>query len=457
MLYDVVIVGAGPGGYVAAIRAAQMGAKVAVIEKDRLGGTCLNQGCIPTKALTASCGAVRNIKDAKRFGIKIDSYSVDFGKVMKHKERTVAQLVKGIEFLMKKNEIDVIEGAGKFIDNETVQVTGPEGTQEIKGKHMIIATGSMAVHFPSLNYDGERIVTSDEILELKEIPESLLIVGGGVVGSEFAGIFAELGSKVTVVDIMPRLVPNEDEEVSEELLRYFKRVRIKVQTEARIQKIERTDDGIIATLEDDSTIEASMALLSLGRRPCTESLGLEEIGVEMNRDAVVVNEYLQTNIPNIYAIGDVTNKVMLAHVASMQGICAAENIIGDVMKEMKYDVIPNAIFTHPEIGSVGLTEAEAKEKGMEPQVGKFLFKGNGKALTINEQLGFVKIVADQDDRVVGGQIVGPHASDLIHEIALAIENKLTVSDITSTIHAHPTLAEAVMEAAEDVHGRSIHQ
>lgn len=458
MVYDVVVVGAGPGGYVAAVRAAQLGGKVAIIEKGALGGTCLNRGCIPTKALTASCGIMRNIKEGKRFGIQVDGYSVDFGKVMKHKERTVSQLVKGIEFLMTKNEIDVIAGTGKFVADHTIRVTDAEGeTQDVQGKNIIIATGSKAVHFPTLNYNGDRIVTSDEILELQEIPESLLVVGGGVVGCEFAGIFNELGSKVTVVDIMPRLIPNEDEEVSDELLRSFKRARIKVQTGTRIQKIEQIGEGIVATLEDDSTIEASMVLLSLGRRPFTDGLGLEEVGIEMNRGAVVVNEYLETNLPNVYAIGDVTSKVMLAHVASSQGIRVAENIMNGEKKPMNYDVIPNAIFTHPEIGSVGLNEAEAREQGMEPQIGKFSFKGNGKALTINEQLGFVKIVADKNDVIVGGEIIGPHASDLIQSIALAVEKKLTVGDITSTIHAHPTLAEAVLEAAEDVHGRSIHQ
>lgn len=457
MSYDVIVIGAGPGGYVAAIRAAQLGGKVAIVEKDTPGGTCLNRGCIPTKALTASCELLRKLKEGKRFGINVESFSADIAGMMAHKERTVNQLVKGIEFLFKKNNIDVLKGTAKIVNPETVRVDTAEGSQEINGKHLIIATGSETLVFPQFNYDGERIVTSDEILNLTEIPESLLVVGGGVVGCEFAAIFAELGSKVTVVDIMPRLIPNEDEEISQELERFFKRERIKVLTEKKIDSIERTDTGIVAKLGDGSTIEAAMALLSLGRKPYYAGLGLEEVGIAMERGGVVVNEYLQTNIPNIYAIGDVTKKVMLAHVASAQGICAVENILGLEKRAFNYDVIPNSIFTSPEISSVGLTEAKAAELGLNPKAGKFFFKAIGKAVTMNEQNGFVKIVADGNNTVIGGQIIGPHASDLIHEIALAVQNKLPVEAIASTIHSHPTLSEAVLEAAEDVLGHAVHK
>lgn len=456
MSYDLIVIGAGPGGYVAAVRAAQLGGKVVLVEKDQPGGTCLNRGCIPTKALTAACEVLRNIEDSKRFGIVVENYSVDFAGVMAHKERTVSQLVKAVEFLFKKNKIDVIKGVAKVVNPTTVQVRGADGEQMLEGKHLLIATGSEALHFPALNYDGERIITSDEMLELKEIPESLLVVGGGVVGCEFASIFAEMGSKVTVVDIMPRLIPNEDEEVSQELERHLKRARVKILTEKKIETIQRTETGIVAKLGDGTEVEAALALLSLGRKPYTAGLGLEEVGVMMDRGAVVVNEYLQTNIPNIYAIGDVTRRVMLAHVASAQGLRAVENIFGE-KKPMEYEVIPNAIFTHPEIASVGLTEAKAKEDGKNPKVGKIFFKSSGKALTVNETAGFVKIVVDADDVVIGGQIIGPHASDLIHEIALAVQHKMKVDAITATIHPHPTLAEMVLEAAEDVHGRAIHK
>ncbi len=452
--YDLLVIGAGPGGYVAAIRAAQLGKKVAIVEKESPGGTCLNKGCIPTKALTASCQVLRNIKDARRFGINVEDYSIDFPKIMSHKERTVSQLVKGIEFLFKKNKIDVYKGIGKLIDPNTIQVSGAE-EQKITGEYVIIATGSEATTFPALNFDGERIITSDEILQLTEIPESLLIVGGGVVGCEFAGIFADLGSKVTVVDIMPRLIPNEDEELSQELERFFKRAKIKVLTDTKIESIEKTVSGIVAKFADGTETEATLALLSLGRRPYTHNLGLEEVGVKLDR-GVVIDEYMQTNIPNIYAIGDVTNKVMLAHVASAQALRVVENIFGE-KKSMSYEVIPSCIFTHPEIASVGMTEVAARDKGLNPTVGKFFFKGIGKAVTINETNGFAKVVVDKNEVVIGAQIIGPHASDLIHEYALAVENKMTIDAITQTIHAHPTLAEALLEAAEDVHGMAVHK
>ena len=456
MIYDLIVIGAGPGGYVAAIRAAQLGGKVAIVEKDHLGGTCLNRGCIPTKALTASCELLRKLKEGKRFGINVENFSVDMAGVLAHKERTVNQLVKGIEFLFKKNNISVYKGSAKILNPETVEVSTTEGTEAISTKKILIATGSVALTFPQFNYDGERIVTSDEILNLTEIPASLLVVGGGVVGCEFASIFAELGSKVTVVDIMPRLIPNEDEELSQELERYFKRERIKIMTDKKIESIERVEDGVLAKLADGTTFEASMALLSLGRKPYIDGLGLEELGVIVERGGIVVNEYLETNIPNIYAIGDVTKQIMLAHYASAQGICAAENIMGE-RRAFSGEVVPNAIFTNPEIASVGLTEARASELGLNPKVGKFFFKGIGKAVTMNEQNGFVKVVTDSDTIVIGAQIIGPHASDLIHELAIALQNKLSIHAISTTIHAHPTLSEAVLEAAEDVLGQAVHK
>ena len=456
MSYDLIVIGAGPGGYVAAIRAAQMGKKVAIVEKDSVGGTCLNRGCIPTKALTASCDVLRNIKDSRRFGIKVDGYDIDLSKVMAHKNRTVKRLVKGINVLFKKNKIDHFQGEGKLVDKNRVAIIGDE-TKEITGDYIIIATGSKARTFPNMNYDGEKILTSKEILELDHIPESLLVVGGGVVGCEFASIFSEMGSKVTVADIMPRLIPQEDKDLSKELERHFKRARIKTRTGVAIESVKATVDGIIANLEDGSTIEADLALLSLGRLPYTKGLGLEELDIELENGAIQVNEYLQTNVENIYAVGDVTNKVMLAHVASTQGLKAVQNIFGDEKEAMEYDVIPACIFTHPEIGSVGQTEEELKTMGIKPQVGRFNFKGNGKALTINEQNGFVKVVADVNDIIKGAQVIGPHAADLIHELALAVENGLTVKEVTGTIHAHPTLSESVMEAVEDLHGLAIHK
>lgn len=448
MKYQLMIIGAGPGGYAAAIKAAQMGKKVAIVEKDAPGGTCLNHGCIPTKALTASRDLLRKVKSAAKLGVNIEKYTLDFPKVQAHKARTISQITKGIEFMLKKHQIDYYSGSARILDPTTIEVTGQK-TFRLTGDNLLIATGSQAITIPALNYDGRRIVTSEEILELTEIPESLLVVGGGVIGCELAGVFNEMGSKVTVVDIMPRLIPNEDEELSQELRKHFKRAQIKVQLDTKIETIEKTAKGIIAKLTDGSVIEAALALLSLGRAPYYSGLGLSEIGVEVAR-GIVVDDYLQTNIPNVYAIGDVTDQVLLAHVASAQGLQVVDNIFGQ-RKPMSYEVIPNCIFTYPEIASVGLTKETAQEKDLQPKTAKVFFRSNGKALTLNESDGFVKVIADRDDRLIGAQIIGPHASDLIHELALAIKNQLTVKDITSTIHAHPTLSESLLEAAQAIY------
>jgi dihydrolipoamide dehydrogenase len=454
--YDIAIVGGGPGGYVAAIRAAQLGADVCLIEMEDLGGTCLNWGCIPTKALTATCDVVRNIKDARRFGVKVDGYEVDWNNVSKSMNRKVSQLVKGIEYLIKNNEIDFVSGKASFKDKEVLAIEGDEKVSEVEAKNIIIATGSKPIVFPDFNYDGEKVVTSKELLALTELPESLLIVGAGVIGCEFASIFATVGVKVTVVDVMPRLLPTEDEEISKNLARSFKRARIKFKPETKIKEIVTTDEGVEATLEDGDSLEAEMALVAIGRKPYTDGLNLDAIALETENGAIPINDYLETAEKGVYAIGDVTDKIQLAHVASKQGLVAVENILKEE-KEMDYKVVPNTIFTHPEVASVGINEKEAQEEGGEIKVGKFFFKGNGKAVTINETQGLVKIIADaEDETILGGHIIGPHASDLIHEIALAIKNGLTIEEVADMIHAHPTLAEAVLEAAEDTLDKAIH-
>ncbi|MCK8817729.1 dihydrolipoyl dehydrogenase [Natroniella sulfidigena] len=454
--YQIAIIGGGPGGYVAAIKAVQLGANVCLIEKEQLGGTCLNWGCIPTKALTASCDVVRNIKNARRFGVKVNDFEIDWTNISRNKDRSVRQLVKGVEYLMEKNQIDLISGTASFKDKDLLQVEQEDETVEVKAENVIIATGSKPLTLDPFNYDGEKIVTSKELLALEELPESLLIVGAGVIGTEFASIFATLGVKVTVVDVMSRLLPMEDQEISANLARAFRRARIDVQTEKEISQIERTEAGIIATLADGEELEADLALLAIGRVPYAEGLNLDAIGLELEDGAIKVDQYLETEVDGVYAIGDVTDEIQLAHVASKQGMVAVENILGD-KKEMDYSVVPNTIFTHPEVASVGMTEKEAKEQGIEVEIGKFDFKGNGKAVTLNETQGLVKIVADgEDGTIVGGHIVGPHASDLIHELALALQQELTVEEVTEMIHAHPTLAEAVLEAAEDTIGDAIH-
>ncbi|SJZ30371.1 dihydrolipoyl dehydrogenase [Selenihalanaerobacter shriftii] len=454
--YDIAVVGGGPGGYVAAIKAAQLGADVCLVEKEDLGGTCLNRGCIPTKALTASCDVVRNIKGARRFGIKVNDFEIDWSNVAKNKDRKVSQLVKGIEYLIKKNDIDFVSGTASFKEKNLLEISDNDEVSEVKAKNVIIATGSQPRVVPAFNYDGDKVVTSKELLELEELPESLLIIGAGVIGCEFASIFATVGVKITVVDVMSRLLPTEDEEISKNLARAFKRARIKTNLETEIQEIKTDEEGIEAIIGDRDSIEADMALVAIGRKPYTEGLNLDAIGLETANGVIEVNEYLETAVEGIYAIGDVTDEIQLAHVASKQGMVAVENIL-DEKQEMDYRVVPNTIFTHPEVASVGLNTQEAEEADIEIEVGKFFFKGNGKAVTLNETQGLVKIIMNaKDETILGGHIVGPHASDLIHEIALAIKSGLTVEELTDMIHAHPTLAEAVLEAAEDTMGTAIH-
>lgn len=458
MGFDVIIIGGGPGGYVAAIRAAQLGAKVAVVEKDSLGGTCLNRGCIPTKALVASAELANNIKNAQTFGIEVDGFAVDFGKVMSRKQEIVENLVKGIEFLFTRNKIESFGGTGKILDPSTVEVTKDDGTTEkLTGKNIIIATGSEPALITALGYNGDTVITSNEALELESIPESLLVIGGGVIGCEFASIFHEFGTKVTVVEAMPNILPLVDDEISRRMQMLLRKKGIAIKTKAMIQSVVEKDGGIVATLESGDEIQAEKALISIGRTFNTEGLGLETVGIEMgSKGEIVVDDYLRTNVPGIYAIGDVTNKMQLAHVASAQGLVAVEHIMGGERK-MNYSVVPSCIFTMPEVGTVGITSQEAKAKGIKTKVGKFPFTALGKARCIDETDGNVKIITDAEtDKVLGVHIFGPHATDLIAEAALAIQMGATAKEIAQTIHAHPTLAESMMEAADNVHGISIH-
>ncbi len=458
MTYKVVVIGGGPGGYVAAIRAAQLGAKVAVIEKNRLGGTCLNVGCIPTKALVASVEVLHKVKKAGDYGVSVDSYEIDFGRMMERKDQIVEKLVTGIKFLFKKHKISVYQGVGKITAKNKVEITDIEGNlQEIEAENIIIATGSETALIESLGYDGEQIITSTEALALSEAPKRLLIVGGGVIGCEFASIFAELGTEVTIVDIAPAILPTVDKDASRLMQSLFKRRGIKLKTKTGIKEIRKSHSEVVAHLDNGEEIVADKVLISVGRSLNSKGLGLEEVGVQVNsKGAIPVNLKLQTNLPNIYAIGDITDKLLLAHVASAQGLVAAENIMGS-SKEMNYDIIPNCIFTFPEVASVGITSQQAEEQGLKVKLGKFPFTAIGKAQAAGETDGFVKIIADAEtDHILGAHIVGPHATDLIAEVTLAMKLGATVAQVVDTIHAHPTLAEAVLEAAEAVHGKSIH-
>ncbi|BCB96616.1 dihydrolipoyl dehydrogenase [Dissulfurispira thermophila] len=453
------IIGAGPGGYVAALKAAQLGAQVTVIEDTEVGGTCLNRGCIPTKALVASSEALHKAKNLEEFGIEISgNISPNLTKIMERKNKVVSTQVKGIRSLFKSWGVNLIEGRGMILTPEKIEVQKKDNAIEIiETDKIIIATGSRPAQIPTFPFDGEHILSSDDALNIKSIPASMIIIGAGVIGCEFACIFKELGTEVTMVEMMPRAVSTEDPEISEILEKELKKKKIKLLTGTKVEKVDGQHDGIHVHLADGKELVAEKLLVSIGRALNTENIGLEAVGIKRGaRGEILVNEKMETNIEGIYAIGDVTGGILLAHTASKQGIVAACNACG---KEKKYDpsVVPAAIFTSPEIGSVGLREHQAKDKGINIKIGRFQFRSLGKAHAMGEIAGMIKIIADADtDKVVGVHIIGPHASDLVHEGALAIKTGLTAKEVADMIHAHPTLAEGLMEAAEDVHGEAIH-
>lgn len=453
------IIGAGPGGYVAAIKAAQSGASVTVIEDTDVGGTCLNRGCIPTKALVASSEMLAKARESDKFGIEISGgIKPNFSKIIERKNRIVSTQVKGIRGLFKSWGVVLKEGRGSLVSANEVEITLKDGsTGKFDSDRIIIATGSRPARIPGFPFDGENIITSDEALELTEIPQSLLIIGAGVIGCEFACIYRELGSEVTMVEMLPRAVATEDQEVSSLLEKEFRKKKIRLHTGVKVEKVEKKDDGVHVFLSDGKELIAEKVLVSIGRSLNSDNIGLEKAGVSRGaRGEITVNEKMETNIPGIYAIGDVTGGMMLAHIASKQGIIAAQNAVG-MNDVMDYSVVPAAIFTSPEIASVGLREHQAEEKGLKFRTGRFPFRALGKAHAIGEIAGFIKIISEESsDKILGVHIIGPHASDLIHEAAVALKAGLTARDIAGTIHAHPTLSEGVMESAEDVHGEAIH-
>ena len=455
----VTILGAGPGGYVAAIRAAQLGAEVTVIEESEVGGTCLNWGCIPTKTLIASAELLHKIKKAESFGLNLEgTVSPDIGKIVDRKNKVVSTQVKGIRGLFKSWGVNIIEGRGVIVDPKKIAVTHKDGsTDEVEADKIIIATGSRPAQIPVFPFDGKRIISSDNAISPESIPESLLIIGAGVIGCEFAFIYKEFGAAVTMVEMMPNAVSTEDEEISQVLERELKKNKIKLMTGTSVEKVDVNDNGVTVILGDRKTIEVEQVLVSIGRSVNTKNIGLEAIGVETGqRGEIKVNSMMETNIEGVYAIGDVTGGIMLAHLASKEGMVAVENAMGG-SAEVNYNVVPAAIFTSPEIGSVGIREKDAVEKGLKYKVGRFQFRGLGKSHAMGEIAGLFKIISDEEsDKILGAHIIGAHASDMIHEVALAMEKGLTTKDIAHTIHAHPTLAEGVMEAAEDVHDMAIH-
>lgn len=455
----ITVLGAGPGGYVAALKAARLGAEVTVVEENEVGGTCLNWGCIPTKTLIASAEVLHKVNNAKSFGLELEgTISPNIEKIVERKNKVVGVQTKGIRGLFKSWGVNFIEGRGVIVDPKKVKVTLKDGTeQDVESDKIIIATGSKPAQIPVFPFDGTRILSSDHAINPDSIPKSLLIVGAGVIGCEFAFIYKQFGSDVTMVEMMPNAVSTEDEEISQILERELKKNKIKLLTDTSVEKVDVKEDGVSVQLSNGKTVEAEKVLVSIGRAVNSKDIGLESVGITTGkRGDIPVDSKMQTNVEGIYAIGDVVGGIMLAHLASKQGMVAAENAMGG-NTEVNYNVIPAAIFTSPEIGSVGLREKQAVEKGLKYKVGRFQFRGLGKAHAMGEIAGLFKIIADKEtDKILGAHIIGAHASDLIHEVAIAMEKGLTVKDIAHTIHAHPTLAEGIMEAAEDVHDEAIH-
>ncbi len=457
---SIVIIGAGPGGYVAAIRAAQLGAQVTVIENQALGGVCLNAGCIPSKALLATVELGEKLRMAKDFGIRVEgNVDFDLARMVGRKNQIVGTLQRGIVSLFKSWNITHIPGTGKLRDARTVQVIKADGSEiNVSADAIIIATGSSWPNLPQFPVDGKTILTSKEALDLDTVPAKLLIVGGGVEGCEFAALFSGLGSQVMVVEMMDRILPLEDEEISRFIARELKKRKVELHAGTTIQDISTSPGVVKAKLSSSVELQAEKVLVSVGRRFHTQGIGLEQVGVGVgSHREIEVDGHCQTTVTGIFAIGDVVGKAMLAHVASAQGKIAVENIMGN-SKTINYSVIPAGIFTLPEIGRVGLTEQEVGERGMRAKIGRFRYASLGKAYGVGETTGMFKVLADEKtDMLLGVHIVGAHAADLIHEAALAMEVQAPARSLAGMIHAHPTVSEGLMEAAEDLEALAIHQ
>ena len=457
---DVVIIGGGPGGYVSAIKAAHLGLKAVLVEKDKLGGVCLNRGCIPTKALVSTAELLNHLQRAEEFGIQVKDYSFDFPAIMKRKEMITQRLSSGVGQLMKANQVRVVRGEGQIVEPGIVEVADAEGKKEvIKTKNIIIATGSKVMGLPIPGIDSEGVITSNEALSLSELPSRILIVGGGVVGIEFAGIFRALGVEVTVVEMLPRILLPIDEEIARRLTQLLKRKGIEIFTDCKVKEIKKANQNLevlVSTTDEEKKLETEKVLSAAGRVPELGNIDVQRLGIELDGKAIKVDEKMRTNIPGIYAVGDVVGKIMLAHVASREGVVAVKNIAGKEVL-MDYRAVPNCVFSMPEVASVGLTEEEARKENNNIKVSKFPFMANGKALGMGETEGMAKIIADADtSELLGFHILGAHASDLIAEGTLALSMEATAFEIVNTIHAHPTLAEAIAEAAEGIVGKPIH-
>jgi len=461
--FDVVVIGAGPAGYVAAIRAAQLKQKVAIVDRQWLGGVCLNVGCIPSKSLLKNAEVAHTLRErGKDFGFSFDNLKLDYGVAVKRSRQNSDRLTKGVGFLMRKNNIAVFMGEAKFKAKDTLAVTGSDKkVTELKAKNVIVATGASAAVPAAWKVDGEKIVTYHEAISQEKLPKSVVVIGSGAIGVEFATVWNSYGVDVTIVEMLPRLVPLEDEEVSKELKKEFEKRKIKCLVGHKVESVEATSSGVkvkVSAEGKETTLEADQALVAIGFRPNSKGFGLEEVGVKIDeRGMVEINEKMQTSAPNIYAVGDVTGKLMLAHVGSAMGIICAENIAGAETITLDYEMMPRATYCHPQVASFGLTEAQAKERGYNIKIGRFPFQANGKALGLGDYAGWVKIVMDEKyGEILGAHMIGPEVTELLPELTLAHLMELTPHEIARNVHAHPSLSEVLMEAAHGAEGSPIH-
>lgn len=448
-LFDICIIGAGPGGYVAALRAAQLGAKVALIERERVGGVCLNWGCIPTKAMVSSVELLLEIERAEEFGVMVGEPAFDFSRMMARKDQVVEKLVSGVEGLLKARKVEVIAGSGELVSPTRVKVSGGP-TSEVEAAKIVIATGSVAAMPPVPGLDLQGVITSNEIVALTELPDDLVIVGGGVIGIEFATIFSALGTKVTIIEMLPSILTTVDEELARRQQQLLRKQGVDIHTSSPLKEVRQGDGGLDVVYEGpqgEAVVQADTVLMATGRQPYTEGLNLDKMSVSISKGAILVDEHLQTSVPGVYAIGDVTGGYMLAHVASHEGEVAVEHALGGD-SAIDYKAVPNCVFCMPEIAGVGLMEQEAKEQGIAYKKSRFPFRASGRALAMGQTTGLVKMICqEKTGQVLGLHIMGPHATDLIAEGALAVRSGATAEEIVRTIHAHPTLPEAVREAA----------
>ncbi|GAA0721970.1 dihydrolipoyl dehydrogenase [Aquimarina litoralis] len=459
--YDIIVLGSGPGGYVTAIRASQLGLKTAIIEKESLGGVCLNWGCIPTKALLKSAQVFDYLKHASDYGLTVEKFDKDFDAVVKRSRGVAEGMSKGVQFLMKKNKIDVIEGFGKLKASNKITVTDKDGkASDYEAKHIVIATGARSRELPNLPQDGKKVIGYRDAMTLKSQPKKMIVVGSGAIGVEFAHFYNAMGTEVTIVEYLPTLVPLEDEEVSKQFERSFKKAGIKVMTNSAVESVDTSGDGVKATVKTkkgEEVLEADIVLSAVGIKTNIENIGLEELGIATDRDKIVVNDWYQTNIPGVYAIGDVVAGPALAHVASAEGITCVEKIAGMHVEAIDYGNIPGCTYASPEIASVGMTEKQAKEAGYELKIGKFPFSASGKASAAGTKDGFVKVIFDAKyGEWLGCHMIGAGVTDMIAEAVLGRKLETTGHEVLKAIHPHPTMSEAVMEAVADAYDEVIH-